>query len=465
MIYHFTIDGSEVLFDTQRRIIGRPFNGADKFEGDCLRFSQPGYSRRYRAKEEVVKVTFVFDGLAIPPLDGVTCRAVAAIEYLARDPRVNIQVVQGVRDQDCSFWLKQLGIDFFNIEGAKLYRESLSEVISEVRRFGPHIIHTGNSHPVVQHFGRRLADAAECLLVSDVHDIDEHLLGSLKKDEAEVKEFIETQIVAACLTDYVVVMSPVDHAYLLNKSLATNETMALISNGTKPIVNFNLTHFQDEPYRVLFIGNCFYEPNAQAVRYIQHSLAPALCQKFPELKFIIAGRCPPELARDSHPAVCCLGIVQDLEKLALSCNLAIAPLSAGSGLKVKVLTYAGLGIPMIVSPTAAAGFPRGMYHEVAEPGTEFAGAVSRALSNMGDLRRSAKRTLDFVNKHYAWESLINRLVEKYLYWTVDRQVNDSRFFGRRRLIPSLHETVKVEWGETIPLPLWLREKRFSNSES
>ena len=88
---------------------------------------------------------------------------------------------------------------------------------------------------------------------------------------------------------------------------------------------------------VVFVGSD-YSPNLEAARYICGTLAPALT----DVRFVIAGGCTNGLAPGEIPAnVTALGAVDsETRNLALAAaDLAINPMSRGSGTNIKMLDF------------------------------------------------------------------------------------------------------------------------------
>ena len=102
---------------------------------------------------------------------------------------------------------------------------------------------------------------------------------------------------------------------------------------------------------ILFVGNCSYPPNRAAAQFIIDNIAPHMS----EVPFYIAGRSSESLRIHSEN-VHALGFVDKISDVAQDCRIGIAPLSDGSGLKLKILTYLSHGLPVVGTEVAFAGF-------------------------------------------------------------------------------------------------------------
>jgi hypothetical protein len=102
---------------------------------------------------------------------------------------------------------------------------------------------------------------------------------------------------------------------------------------------------------ILFIGGYDHEPNRIAMRDIENIIAPMLKDK----KFIIAGKgCPVEKKGNVEYK----GTVSEVEKSRLirDSDLCIAPLTIGSGIKIKMLDYFSEGKAVIGTAIAFEGY-------------------------------------------------------------------------------------------------------------
>lgn len=105
-----------------------------------------------------------------------------------------------------------------------------------------------------------------------------------------------------------------------------------------------------------FIGSFDHPPNRDAVRFFLSDVWPGLRARFPDVRFRIAGS---GFERFRLPApddgVELLGHVPDALDFLGSCRIAVAPLTAGAGVKGKVVDALAAGTPGVVSPLAAEG--------------------------------------------------------------------------------------------------------------
>jgi succinoglycan biosynthesis protein ExoO len=133
------------------------------------------------------------------------------------------------------------------------------------------------------------------------------------------------------------------------------------------------------PGRLVFVGSAGL-PNLDGLRWFLGEIWPLLAGK--SITLDIIGDCGTAMRR-LPPGVQAYGRVPHLAPYLHRAALAIAPLRAGSGLKVKLLDYARHGLATVVTPPALAGFqPDGNApFIVAGSATMFAEAVRRLTRN------------------------------------------------------------------------------------
>ena len=137
---------------------------------------------------------------------------------------------------------------------------------------------------------------------------------------------------------------------------------------------------------LVFHGTLHYWPNTEAVRFIVEQLLPRLLPRWPALRVLICGRSPP--LHYAHPAVIFTDSVPDLPAHLCAADLAICPLTAGGGTRMKLLEYMAAGLAIVSSTKGAEGIPaeEGVELVRADGPLAFAEAVDALL---GDRARRA----------------------------------------------------------------------------
>lgn len=106
-----------------------------------------------------------------------------------------------------------------------------------------------------------------------------------------------------------------------------------------------------------FVGSN-YAPNVDAARFVFERLGPAL----PETEFVLAGGCTADLDLAARPNVHALGLVDSELRDAVyaAADIALNPMSRGSGTNIKMLDYFAAGLPVVTTDIGARGLPDGL---------------------------------------------------------------------------------------------------------
>ncbi|MEY4684651.1 MAG: hypothetical protein RLZ25_1110 [Pseudomonadota bacterium] len=133
-----------------------------------------------------------------------------------------------------------------------------------------------------------------------------------------------------------------------------------------------------------FVGNYQHPPNIDAVLFFLKDVWPIIHNRLPEARFFVVGSYMPDAIREAMTeGVELLGFVDSLDDLFGRIRLSIAPLRIGAGLKGKVATSLGYGVPIVMTSIAAEGM--GLQNEedalIADNPTAFAEAVIRLYSD------------------------------------------------------------------------------------
>ncbi len=113
-----------------------------------------------------------------------------------------------------------------------------------------------------------------------------------------------------------------------------------------------------------------------------------------------------------------LSMVDDLDEQYARADVVVSPLFAGAGLKIKCVDALSRGKACVVSRNSASGIQdgAGAAFVVAETCEEFAGHVSRLLSDPAEVCRLERAALDYVSRSLRPQTnpapLIKALAEK-----------------------------------------------------
>jgi polysaccharide biosynthesis protein PslH len=167
-------------------------------------------------------------------------------------------------------------------------------------------------------------------------------------------------------------------------------------------------------HTLLFVGSFGYAPNVDAVLWFAQSAWPRLRgQVGGNLRLLVVGPDPPPAVRSLRyrPGIMVTGRLPDLAPVYARASLAILPLRAGGGTRIKLLEAASHGVAMVATPVGAAGLPikRFQCGWIADGPQNFVAACSRGLSDATERNRRAARGRAMVRQEYERSQVVRRL--------------------------------------------------------
>lgn len=147
----------------------------------------------------------------------------------------------------------------------------------------------------------------------------------------------------------------------------------------------------------VFSAALWREVNHQSALWLLDEVWPLVLAEHPDVRLVIAGAAPrAELEAHASTTVCVSGFTESVVDGYRDCIAALAPVTAGAGLKFKVAQAVAMGFPIVGTTIAFDGF------EDLVPGAwtghdtpaDFAAAVSRILADPHAAIREAQSHRD-----------------------------------------------------------------------
>lgn len=204
-----------------------------------------------------------------------------------------------------------------------------------------------------------------------------------------------------------------------------------VPNGMTPIARTGHTSGSNGgAFRAVFMGSG-HPPNAQAAEFIANTLAPSL----PNVGFDIIGSCLPEGRYPTNLQR--HGVVDDATKATIlgRANVALNPMSAGSGSNVKVLEYFAHRLPVLSTIFGMRGIEAEAGREYFEASLEeFAEVLEGAVSNQASLGPIGEAGNALALKRYTWDAIVRPVADR-----LEALLGDKRSRAERRLVLALND--------------------------
>jgi GT2 family glycosyltransferase len=169
----------------------------------------------------------------------------------------------------------------------------------------------------------------------------------------------------------------------------------------------------DSRKNIAFIGGFRHPPNVDAVKYFIKDIFPRINSQLPHVCFYVIGsRATRDIMDLESDNIKIVGYVKDLGEYLDSVRLTVVPLRFGSGVKGKILTSLGYGVPVVTTIVGAEGM--GFVHEkeilIADGATQFASSVIRLYSDKDLWCKLSEGGLETVRRNYSLEAAKEKLV-------------------------------------------------------
>jgi sugar transferase (PEP-CTERM/EpsH1 system associated) len=205
------------------------------------------------------------------------------------------------------------------------------------------------------------------------------------------------------------VVSSVDRDHLRARGVTNARA---VPHGVDPAL-FDLVPRRAPEPRVMFLGNLSVPHNVDAAIFAAREVFPDLRRLEPRAELWLVGAEPRPAVRAlaSLPGVTVTGSVPDLAPLWAAAHVLLAPLRFSSGIQNKVLEAMAAGVPVVTTPSAAAGLGEGAQGlvRVGEDARGLARESATLLADTSLAKGLAARARSHARLYYSWDALGKQL--------------------------------------------------------
>lgn len=199
----------------------------------------------------------------------------------------------------------------------------------------------------------------------------------------------------------ILVTSPVEEA--LVRQRASGASTFVYPNTIPYYAPYDENRF----HRIAFSGNLEYYPNIDAVCFFYKNVWPALVRRWPRLEWVLIGKNPGGVqAIVRGERIRFTGAVVDAVRELARAAIAVVPIRAGSGTRIKILEAWAAGTPVVTTPLGAEGLPlqHGIHGWLARSPAEFVEAVSFLLACPTRREALARAGRALYEQSFTWEA-------------------------------------------------------------
>jgi polysaccharide biosynthesis protein PslH len=279
-------------------------------------------------------------------------------------------------------------------------------------------------HSFLAPFRDAVPDGSPCRTVLSFHNLGENQYRSMLHMRSGALAKLGWLIKAALMRgwearyaerfDRCLVVSEIEAQRLC--ALATGAAVSLVPNGVDTVALRPLPE-AGASKRLLFVGHLRYPPNVDAVRFFANRILPALRARIPEARLTVVGDGEPGVLGEfaSRAGIDLVGRVPSPLPYYQSAQVAVVPLRAGGGTRLKILEAMALGRPVVSTSLGCEGLAveDGKHLLIADRAEDFAAAVARLLTDRALPARLTLEARALVERDYDWTAIAKRLLQVY----------------------------------------------------
>lgn len=396
------------------------------------------------------KVAIFVDGEFMPSFSGATNR----FQYLSRalQKSTDTQIVVFVCDRG---WSKPEDILREDFKVYLLHPESyrdlglLKDILTQEN---VDILQFANLELAVS-MGIPLSSSLGKHLVFEAHYDDIEFAESVGVNKLTLTNVSRLQESYGKFFDKVISLSQQDIDSLSKNLKIKKSSIAVIPSGVNKD-DFPRNCFSVKNKKIIFLGNNFFDVNLRAIKKIKESIYPKLKKHGYSFR-IIGDISLSEKSALEDKQFEVTGKQEFLYDSFKDSTIALAPVTEGSGIRIKILNYLNAGIPVITTNQGARGFPRKQLLIIEDNTKEYPELIIKLMRDSDYLKNLSKKAREYIRQNMSWEEIAKRVSKEY-----DLVLN-KEIVSKETVLKKLS---KLKYSE----PAWIKEvihkKRFQRNK-
>lgn len=211
-----------------------------------------------------------------------------------------------------------------------------------------------------------------------------------------------------------VLAAPNDLEELARLGVPREKLRETLHLGDESLLGHPPVPFEQTELSLLYVGTLSWEPNVDGLLWFIEGAWPELRARHPGLRLHIIGRSPDSrlsAAAARAGGIILHGFVADLGDYYARSRVFVAPLRFGSGMKVKVVSAMGYGIPVVTTSIGVEGLDVANGEQVAwsDQLSAMAALIDRLLVDREAWLRMRDAARALVRSRYTWARVLQDL--------------------------------------------------------
>jgi len=255
-----------------------------------------------------------------------------------------------------------------------------------------------------------------CLKVWEVLNVNHTLITRLGGSKKKIEKAIKYERIAGEKSDLILARSKKDKQDLVE--IGIDRKKIVLYRGCITPENYQFENNRTNKKLVLFLGNMFYKPNEEAVNIIRERIIPPVVKNLPQAEFVFVGNYPKYLSQKMKKfgeKVKFTGGVVDINPILSQTRIALAPLTSGSGTRLKILVYLSAGIPTIATGLAIEGLKETIRnHLIIEDNLDKYPQLITRLFSRSIPKKKLVKARQWVERNYSWKNEADKIINHYI---------------------------------------------------
>lgn len=352
-----------------------------------------------------LRVGIFLDGFVYPPKEGINVHILELSRFLTTDLKFKVILIFCNRGWAKVNELEKESFDSLLLSERKFYdKKFISSIIAKLHL---DLLQSHSPSYIVQLLGP-LSIEKRLPLLLELHDLEKDIAITLDEPQEEIDYQNRLQEESAKYANVIRIMSRYDWIKFKKEYGKFSKhcvNIPICKNDVE--IPFFKPNIKDK--NVVFIGNLSYEPNLNAARHIIDEIS-VQCR---EINFFIVGRNFSNLKSEKNSNVVFTGPIEDLIPIISKMSIAIAPITEGSGMKLKLLSYLSSGLPVISTRIGSQGYWRTNTIIIEDNIKNFPRMIKENLADKDKLLRMGKDARQYFEHYYSFRKNQIRLTNLY----------------------------------------------------